>query len=450
MNTHLLDKYNTPAPRYTSYPSVPYWGETPPSQAAWSKQLQITFQTHREISVYIHLPYCESLCTYCGCNKHITKNHTVELPYIESVLQEWQIYTSILSDKPILRELHLGGGTPTFFQPENLAFLIQSILDTVEVPAVHDFSFEAHPNSTTRAHLETLKTLGFNRISIGVQDFDQEILHLINRFQTEEEIANVVRWSRELGYESINFDLIFGLPKQTPAHIQSTLEKVALFRPERIAFYSYAHVPWVKPSQRAYSEDDLPQGKEKRALYELGRELLEALGYVEIGMDHFALPQDALYRAMESGTMHRNFMGYTPYFTGLSIGLGASAISDSWTAFAQNEKTIAAYRAVVATGVLPIFKGYLLTEEDQILRQHILHIMCRFETSWQEENEQCEALFEGLKRLEDLEADGLVILQPYKLQVTQMGRPFIRNICMMLDAQYWRRQPAGKLFSQAV
>ncbi len=446
----LVEKYNTPVPRYTSYPSVPYWGDTPPAPQEWAKQVQLTFQQHREISLYIHLPYCESLCTYCGCNKHITKNHAVELPYLESVLREWQMYLAILKEKPVLRELHLGGGTPTFFQPENLELLIRGIVEYAEVPDIHDFSFEAHPNSTTYEHLQTLKKLGFNRISIGVQDFDAHILHVINRFQTEAEVENVVRWSRELGYESVNFDLIFGLPHQTQQHIYTNMQKVATLLPERIAFYSYAHVPWVKPSQRAYSEADLPQGKEKRALYELGREWLEEMGYVEIGMDHFALTKDALYQAMQAGTMHRNFMGYTPYFTGLSIGLGASAISDSWTAFAQNEKTIAAYRAVVDTGELPIFKGYLLTEEDRILRKHILNIMCRFGTSWYDEKEQYEALFEGLKRLEALESDGLVALQPFEIKVTDAGRAFIRNICMMLDAQYWRRQPVGKLFSQAV
>lgn len=450
MKIDLVEKYNTPTPRYTSYPSVPYWGDVPPTPTVWKQQLKITFHQHREISLYIHLPYCESLCTYCGCNKHITKNHKLELPYIESLLAEWKLYTEVLVHKPVLRELHLGGGTPTFFHLENLERLITKILDTVEVPRGHDFSFEAHPNSTTYDHLQTLKKLGFNRISIGIQDFAPDILHLINRFQTETEVANVVHWARELNYDSINFDLIFGLPKQTLDHIRSTMEKVAVLKPERIAFYSYAHVPWVKPSQRAYSEADLPQGKEKRALYELGRALLEEAGYIEIGMDHFALPADGLYQAMQTGTMHRNFMGYTPYFTGLSIGLGASAISDSWTAFAQNEKSVLGYQAAVARGELPIFKGYVLTREDRILRQHILNLMCRLETSWYALDEQCDALSEGLKRLEELEKDGLVELQPFTLKVTEAGRPFIRNIGMMLDACYWRRQPTGKVFSQTV
>ncbi len=450
MNFELLDKYNIPAPRYTSYPTVPYWQHEPPTPEAWKSSLLAAFEQNREISLYIHLPYCESLCTYCGCNKHITKNHEVEMPYIQSVLHEWAMYLSLFPEKPILRELHLGGGTPTFFAPANLQMLIQGILQTVEVPAGHDFSFEAHPNSTSFGHLQTLRDLGFNRLSIGVQDFDDEILRIINRFQTEQEVRDVVTQARLLGYESINFDLIFGLPRQTPEHIRSTMAKIAEMKPDRIAFYSYAHVPWIKPSQRAYSEEDLPQGKEKRRLYELGRKSFEDIGYLEIGMDHFALPGDALNIARNSGTMHRNFMGYTPYFTGLSIGLGASSISDSWGAFVQNEKSIAAYRALVDSGELPIVKGHLLTEEDRVLRRHILNIMCKGETSWHRLEDQCDALYAGLERLEPLDQDGLVERFPFELKVTERGKPFVRNICLALDAHFWRKQPADRLFSQAV
>ncbi|MBK7870223.1 MAG: oxygen-independent coproporphyrinogen III oxidase [Saprospiraceae bacterium] len=450
MDFELLNKYNIPAPRYTSYPTVPYWQHDPPTIASWKLNVLNAFDKSNEISLYIHLPYCESLCTYCGCNKHITKNHTVELPYIESILQEWAMYINLLPTKPILRELHLGGGTPTFFAPEHLAILIKGILENVELPAQYDFGFEAHPNSTTFEHLQTLRALGFNRISIGVQDFDDEILRIINRFQTEQEINDVVKAARTLGYESINFDLIFGLPRQTPEHIRKTMRKVAALKPERIAFYSYAHVPWIKPGQRAYSEEDLPQGKEKRALYELGRELLEDLAYIEIGLDHFALPGDALQKAQETGTLHRNFMGYTPYFTGLSIGLGASSISDSGGAFVQNEKSIATYRALVKSAEFPIVKGHLLTKEDQILRKHILHLMCRGETSWLELEDQCDALFAGMERLEELETDGLVERFPFYLRVTPRGKPFVRNICLALDAHYWRRQPQSKLFSQTI
>ena len=450
MGLYLLEKYNVPAPRYTSYPTVPYWQEEAPEEEVWRNSVVSALNRNKEISLYIHLPYCESLCTYCGCNKRITKNHAVEEPYIRSLLNEWRIYAGMFPGRPVLRELHLGGGTPTFFSPENLRSLIEGIFADVDLPANHEFGFEAHPNSTTREHLETLRELGFSRLSIGIQDFAPEILEIINRRQSFEEVRDVTAWARELGYSSINYDLIFGLPLQTQEHIRRTVSRIRELRPERIAFYSDAHVPWIKPSQRAYSESDLPKGREKRALYELGRELLEEAGYVEIGMDHFALPEDSLYRALEFGKLHRNFMGYTPYITRLSIALGASSISDSWEAYVQNEKHIEAYRERVDRGELPIVKGHLLNEEDQIIRGHILNIMCRFQTHWAKSSKQCPALFEGLERLEELERDGLIELGSYQLKVTDRGRPFLRNICMALDARYWRHQPEGKLFSQVV
>lgn len=450
MQSQLLDKYNVPAPRYTSYPTVPYWQEEAPTQESWRGRVLTAFSQCQEVSLYIHLPYCEQLCTYCGCNKRITRNHQVEEPYLQTVLQEWKMYSALLPQRPVVREIHLGGGTPTFFQPANLAHFLQELLADVDLADEYEMGFEAHPFSTTYDHLAVLRELGFRRISIGVQDFAPEILQIINRQQTEEQVAQVTQWARDLGYTSINYDLIFGLPLQTAEHIRTTMDKLAVLKPERIAFYSYAHVPWVKPSQRAYSEADLPQGAEKRALYELGRDLLQEMGYVEIGMDHFALPTDALALAMEAGTLHRNFMGYTPYYSRLSIALGASSISDSWDAYIQNEKKIEDYTAAVEAGRFPISKGHLLTDEDQLLRQHILDIMCRFGTEWQTEDRQCAALYEGLDRLPELEHDGLLHLLPGQLQVTEMGRPFLRNICMALDARYWRKQPEGMLFSQTV
>ena len=447
---NLFEKYNVPAPRYTSYPTVPYWQKECPAENAWKKQAVSAFQQNGAISLYIHLPFCENLCTYCGCNKRITKQHSVEEPYIESVLKEWKMYVDLLPGRPELSELHLGGGTPTFFSPENLKYLLENILSDVDLPEQYEFGFEAHPNSTTKAHLEVLRDLGFSRLSIGVQDFAPEILEIINRRQTFEDVENVTLWARGLGYESINYDLIFGLPLQTKDHIRTTIEKVKALLPERIAFYSYAHVPWIKPSQRAYSEADLPVGPEKRALYELGRTLLQDAGYFEIGMDHFALPKDSLYKAMEAGTLHRNFMGYTPLYTTLSLALGASSISDSWGAFVQNEKKIEDYQEVVNAGRFPIIKGHILSDEDRILRRHILNIMCRYETSWDQTEYQCDALYQGLERLDTLEMDGLIKRYPYKLEVTEKGKPFIRNICMALDAHYWRKQPEGALFSQAV
>jgi oxygen-independent coproporphyrinogen-3 oxidase len=372
------------------------------------------------------------------------------MPYINAVLNEWKMYVSLLPGRPVLKELHLGGGTPTFFSPEHLKHLIEGIFEDVDLPESHEYGFEAHPNSTSREHLEVLRELGFSRLSIGVQDFAPEILEIINRRQSFQDVEQVTRWARELGYTSINYDLIFGLPLQTKAHIHTTIEKVKGLQPERIAFYSYAHVPWIKPSQRAYSEADLPAGPEKRALYELGRELLAEAGYKEIGMDHFALEHDSLYQAMETGDLHRNFMGYTPHYTTLSLALGASSISDSWGAFVQNEKKIERYQELVEAGEFPIVKGHILSDEDRILRRHILNIMCRYETDWQAASHQSQTLYNGIERMDMLEQDGLMRRYPFQLKVTEAGKPFIRNICMALDAHYWRKKPEGALFSQAV
>ncbi len=369
---------------------------------------------------------------------------------METVLKEWQLYLDALPGKPLLREVHLGGGTPTFFSPANLEYLMKGIYAGADLAEDFEASFEAHPNSTTLEHLQTLYDLGFRRLSIGVQDFDNEILRIINRLQTYEDVERVTLQARAIGYNSINYDLIFGLPLQTPQNIRDNMEKLKTLRPDRIAFYSYAHVPWIKPSQRAYSEADLPVSEEKRALYELGRELLEADDYREIGMDHFALPTDSLFLAMEDGSLHRNFMGYTPLYTRLSIALGASSISDTWDAFIQNEKTIEDYTEAVEAGRFPIHRGHLLNEEDQVIRHHILNVMCRFKTNWEAAENQCEALYEGIERLDELEADGLIVVEPFQLTVTEAGKPFIRNICMALDARYWRKQPEGQLFSQAV
>ena len=445
-----IKKYNIPVPRYTSYPTVPYWQSPSPTSANWKNAVINAMEITPALSLYIHLPFCESLCTYCGCNKRITKNHAVEHPYIQSVLKEWELYKRIFPKTPIIKEIHLGGGTPTFFSPQSLELLVKGILKGMQIPESHEFSFEAHPSSTTTEHLSTLSKLGFNRLSIGVQDFAPEILKIINRHQTTEQVERVVHSARAYGYDSINFDLIFGLPLQTKKHIRQTIQKVSELQPERIAFYSYAHVPWISPSQRAYSEADLPQGEDKRALYELGKELLEEFGYHEIGLDHFALAKDELYQAWEKGRLHRNFMGYTAQYTRLSIALGVSAISDSWDCYIQNEKKVERYQEQIEQGQFPIIKGHELSKEDQFFRQHILNIMCQNKTSWTLEDLKRGSFKAALTRLEALETDGLIDLHTFNLRVTESGRPFLRNICQQLDNRYWAKQPKKQVFSQAI
>jgi len=445
----LLTKYNVPVPRYTSYPTVPYWQDAP-DQEQWKKMVAGSFSAtnqHEGISLYIHLPYCDSLCTYCACNTRITINHNVEDPYIDTLLNEWELYLNLFTSKPRIKELHLGGGTPTFFSAANLQKLIDGILKKSIVCEHADFSFEGHPNNTTTDHLQILFNLGFTRVSFGVQDLDTIVQEAINRIQPLENLVHVVSEARRIGYSSINFDLVYGLPFQTSATIAETIESVIQLKPERIAFYSYAHVPWIKPGQRKFTEEDLPSGDEKRSLYEVGLELFKRSGYEDVGMDHFALATDSLYEAYAAKKIHRNFMGYTAHYTELMISLGVSAISDTWTGFSQNIKVVEPYRQAVAEGKFPIMKGHILTQEDALIREQILNIMCHYETSWDETPCTHSILPDVTGRLKDLESDGLVHLQPGKLLVTEKGKAFLRNICLCFDVRYWAMVPEGVSFS---
>jgi oxygen-independent coproporphyrinogen-3 oxidase len=445
----LLEKYRVAAPRYTSYPTVPYWEESSFSEQKWKTTLLQSFIRSPEgLSLYIHLPFCESLCTYCGCNTRITKNHGVEIPYIQAVLKEWALYVATLTSVPSIMEIHLGGGTPTFFSPQNLELLICGILEQSEIHPDAKFSFEAHPGNTTKAHLVTLFNLGFRRLSLGIQDFDLEVQKIINRIQTVESVETTTSLAREIGYHSINYDLIYGLPLQTVEGLHATIKEVIRLKPDRIAYYSYAHTPWLKPGQRRYTEAQLPDGDLKKQLYEMGREMLTATGYLEIGMDHFTLQTDSLYQAELEGTLHRNFMGYTEQASKILIGLGVSAISDCWTGFAQNVKTVEEYMQIVNEGRLPVFKGHILTETDLLTRKHILDIMCRGNTEWSAEQISPE-LAAAIVRLEVLADDGLVLLSDESLQVTQAGKRFLRNICMAFDVRLWERKSSEQLFSMA-
>ncbi len=449
----LIAKYNVPAPRYTSYPTVPFWDTASPTSEAWFKVVNKTFSESNQqkgISLYIHLPFCEALCTYCGCNTRITKNHAVEGGYIAALLQEWKLYVDQFPEKPIIRELHLGGGTPTFFSPANLEYLLENIFTDAVIHPEREFSFEGHPNNTTAAHLQTLYNLGFRRVSFGIQDFDPLVQLTINRIQPYENVLFVTEEARRIGYDSVNFDLIYGLPYQTLSSVAETIAKVATLRPDRIAFYSYAHVPWVKPGQRSYTEKDLPDNQAKRALYESGLAKLKALGYVDIGMDHFALPGDALVRAAENQTLHRNFMGYTTCATELLIGLGASSISDAKYGYLQNQKKVEDYKAAVATHELAIMKGHLLTSTDLLIKEAILNIACHGKLYWTEElTELLDA--EAQNKLAQMEAEGLVILSRETLLVTDLGKAFIRNICMVFDLKLKdKKELATPVFSKAI
>ena len=454
MSNSLIHKYNVAGPRYTSYPTVPYWNLESFSLAQWKASLKRSFNESNSdegLSLYIHLPFCESLCTFCGCHKRITKRHEVETPYIKALLKEWSLYRKLLGSKPKIKELHLGGGTPTFFSPENLKFLISELINVSELADDYEFSFEGHPNNTTEAHLQTLFDLGFRRVSFGVQDYNIKVQMAIHRIQPFENVKYVTELARKIGYTSVGHDIIFGLPFQTEADVIETINKTKTLMPDRIAFYSYAHVPWIKGNgQRGFNDSDLPTPVSKRQQYETGKQKLEEAGYREIGMDHFALPSDSLYKAMQNGTLHRNFMGYTASKTQAMIGLGVSSISDSWYGFAQNVKGIEEYYHLIDENIIPVFKGHILTDEDLVIRKHILDLMCSFETFWKDDASVFEELPEVLIKLKEFEQDGLLIFGNKHVSVTEEGKPFIRNICMAFDLLLQRKKPETKLFSMTI
>jgi oxygen-independent coproporphyrinogen-3 oxidase len=445
----LIQKYNVPAPRYTSYPPVPFW-KNDLSPTSWEKAVRKAYQHFGDqegISLYIHLPYCESLCTYCGCNKRITTNHTLEIPYISTLMKEWDTYLSTLPSKPKLAGIHLGGGTPTFFSPESLKILIRHIKRHVRVLDKAEFSFEGHPNNTSKAHLKALYEVGFTRVSYGIQDFDLNVQKAIHRIQPFEKVAEVTQLSRDIGYKSVNFDLIYGLPHQTIQTITDTFDKVSKLHPDRIAFYSYAHVPEVFPSQRSF-EKDLPKEQEKRALYEHGKQLLQAMGYHEIGMDHFALPEDPLFIAKKTNTLHRNFMGYTTLPSKILLGLGNSAISDVFFAYSQNEKQLESYKKMIVEGKSPIVKGHALNETDLKFKAFILDLICNLQAKWPEGNSPFDNP-EWLKSLTEFKNEGLLEYDAEEIRVLDPGTPFIRNICMALDP-YMHNLSKKTNFSKAV
>jgi len=454
MKESLIQKYNVPGPRYTSYPTVPYWENEAFNYDSWIESFKKSFRESNAsegISIYIHLPFCESLCTFCGCSKRITKNHSVEQPYLQAVLKEWKLYCDEMEERPIIKEIHLGGGTPTFFSVKNLEDLINGILKTGRKAKDFEFSFEGHPNNTTKEHLQKLYDLGFRRVSFGVQDYSETVQKAIHRIQSFQNVAKVTFWAKEIGYTSVGHDLVFGLPFQRIEDIVDTIEKTKSLKPDRLAFYSYAHTPWIKGNgQRGYKDEDIPKDDEKRKLYEVGKALLNSNGYHEIGMDHFAIATDSLYKASKEGKLHRNFMGYSHSKTQMMIGLGVSSISDTWYGFAQNVKDLDDYYQLLEWEKIPVFKGHILSQEDLIIRKHILNLMCNFETSWENDTAFLPQITEILEQLKEMETDGLIKIEGNKLKITKSGKPFLRNICMAFDLRLKRNAPKTQLFSMTV
>ncbi len=449
--TRLLRKYDHPVPRYTSYPALPHWNTAAFDVDQWHAHIAEAFNDYSgRVSVYVHLPYCEKLCTFCACNKKITANHAVEMPYIEAVMNEWQGWRKTFGSRPHIIDLHLGGGTPTFFSPGNLDYLLSNILADTQVPDEHEFAVEVHPNFTTEQHLEVLAGLGFNRISMGVQDFDPTVQAVINRHQTFAQTAEVFEWAAKHHYASINVDLIYGLPLQTVDTITETIRLINTLRPHRIAFYSYAHVPWKSKVQRLFTEADLPGSANKREIYMTGRKLLMEAGYRVIGMDHFALPEDEMFKARNDRTLHRNFMGYTTGKPGLLAGLGVSSISDTGNAYAQNDKKISTYQDAVNTGKQVIQKGHFLTAEEKMIKRFILDLMC-FNDTVIDFSMHSSLWAEQVKAVwSEMEEDGILKVTGHRVEVTASGEPFVRNICAALDPYLHLSGIQESMFSKSV
>ncbi|MDO9183645.1 MAG: oxygen-independent coproporphyrinogen III oxidase, partial [Bacteriovorax sp.] len=427
--SELINKYNRPGPRYTSYPPVPFWNNSP-NEKQWISHLRASYKKDAGVDLYVHVPFCESLCYYCGCNRIITKSHDNEKTYLVALLKEWEIYQEKMGFPLKVNSLHFGGGTPTFLSPENLELLIVTLLQNKSQTFIG--SIEIDPRTCSDEHLDVLARQNIKRVSLGIQDFDPYVQKAINRDQSPAMVETLVDKIRSRNFSSINFDLIYGLPKQSLESISKTIEIVAKMKPDLIAFYSYAHLPEKIKNQRLIVESELPTPELKRELYELGKKLLIENGYKDIGMDHFALPTSFLYKAMVEKKLHRNFMGYVDKKSSILIGLGPSSISDSSLSFIQNIKDVRSYEQKILSGELPIEIGHTQTSEDLLVQDLILQMMCHNEISvvdkvqipfWNEiENDILE-----------FSKDGIVEFSNDQIKITSIGAGFVRNVAMSFD-----------------
>jgi oxygen-independent coproporphyrinogen III oxidase len=451
----LLHRYNVPGPRYTSYPTAPVWKEELPA-ADYERVLleSAAASSPAPLSLYIHLPFCESLCYFCGCTVVITgSQHSVEDSYLSTLEREIDWVADRLGGGRQVVQFHLGGGTPTYFAPERLLRLGRKIHSRFSFARDAEVGVEVDPRVTTREHLLTLGKLGFNRLSMGVQDFDPRVQTAINRVQPYEDTRRLVAQARTLGFPSINMDLIFGLPFQTPETFAATIDKVLEIGPDRLAVYSYANVPWMKKHQSVL----LPHLPDERTKFEIFRTALERFtraGFEYIGMDHFARPTDELARARSERTLHRNFQGYTTKAGTDLIGLGMSAIGSIGRTYVQNRRDLAPYSDAVTTEGAATFRGFRLSDDDLVRRTVIGNLLCHGIVVKREIDERFGIAFDryfadALARLQSCADDGLVELDRDRIQATPLGRIFLRNLAMPFDA-YLTTTPEKPVFSKTL
>lgn len=452
----LLAKYDRPGPRYTSYPTAVEFHEGFTPQRYEEKLSQAADSPDEPLSVYVHLPFCRERCSFCGCNVIITQKPGVAGAYIGDLVKEVALVAKRLGKRNRLVQYHWGGGTPTFLSLEEIERVHRAFADRFTFLPGAEIAIEVDPRVTTHRQAELLMRLGFNRISMGVQDFDTDVQEAVNRYQTFEQTKDLHLYLRELGVESINFDFIYGLPLQTPESFRKTIQLALELRPDRVAVYSYAFVPWIKAHQNAIHLEDLPAREVKLELFGIAHELFTADGYQQIGMDHFALENDPLARAARDRTLYRNFMGYTTHPARDSVGFGVSAIGDLGGAFAQNTKKLNRYRDALDAGLPPIERGFERSKDDEIRRDVIQSLMCNFFLDIRaiERAHGIDFAAYFAESLQELDSgpvrNGFLTRTPETIEVTQQGRLFVRNICMAFDAYLKRHEGEKRLFSRTV
>jgi oxygen-independent coproporphyrinogen-3 oxidase len=452
VDLELVKKYNVPGPRYTSYPPATHFTEETPYEAVREK-IVANNETNRDLSIYYHLPFCRSLCWYCGCTTVITTQQAQSTSYLGYLKKEMDLMGAMLNPQRKVVQLHFGGGTPTFLTPEELRTLGGMIHDRFTFAPDAEAGVEIDPRGFTEQHVVALREIGFNRASLGVQDNDPTVQAAVHRIQPFAMTRQSVDWLRENGFKSINIDLIYGLPFQSAASFEKTLDEVLQLNPDRFAIFSYAHVPSIKPAQRIFKEGTLPSAEVKMQLLKLCIEKLSSAGYVYIGMDHFSRVDDELAVAQSRKTLRRNFQGYSTRGNADIYSFGMSSISQTDCAYWQNTKDLPAYYAALNENKIPYQRGYVLTDEDKVRRQTIMRLMCDLELDYALMSEFLELDFaehyrEEINSLADMEEDGLVKRNSRGLEVTELGRLLIRNIAMRFDAYQSARK--GGSFSRTI
>jgi oxygen-independent coproporphyrinogen III oxidase len=454
VNEQFLARYNRPGPRYTSYPTAPVWNDAF-GASDLEKVHEEAERARTPVSLYMHIPFCESLCLFCACNVIIQKNKDVAPPYLGVLQRELERVSRSISRERQVVQFHWGGGTPTYLTPAQIEDLFGATRERFTFAAEAEVGIEVDPRVTSRGHLETLRRLGFNRLSMGIQDFHPEVQKAINRIQPFELTRDLLVAARELDFDSINVDLIYGLPYQTPERFAHTVDEILELAPDRVALFSYAHVPWLKKQQGAFAAH-LPEGMQKFEIFRTGlMKFLEA-GYLYIGMDHFAKPFDELAVAQQNRTLHRNFQGYTTKAGADLYGMGVTAISGIQNAYAQNHRELAAWEKAVAERGIATMRGYHLSEDDRLRRAVISRLLCHTVVVKDEIAREFGIDFddyfaEELRRLEPSREDGLVSIESNEVRATWLGRIFIRNLAMVFDPYVEKQQLAAKpLFSKTL